>query len=69
MLNTISFHIHVEANKKQNQKNKQNSDTDNRLVVARGKMAVGWAKWVKGVKRFKIPVIKYMSWGCNDNYR
>lgn len=43
MVNNISFHIHVEANKKQNQKDTQNSDTDNRLVVARGKMAVGWA--------------------------
>ena len=30
-------------------------DAENRLVVARGGW---WAKWVKGVKRYKLPVIK-----------
>ena len=23
----------------------------------------GWAKWVKGIKRYKLPVIKYVSHG------
>ena len=34
-------------------------DTWNRLVVARGRGggAMG-AKWVKGIKRYKLPVIK-----------
>ena len=27
---------------------------ENRLVIARG----GWAKWVKEVKRYRLPVIK-----------
>ena len=30
-------------------------DTENKLVVARGG---AWVKWVKGVKRYKLPVIK-----------
>lgn len=32
-------------------------DTENRLVVAMG-WGWEWAKWVKVVKRYKIPVIK-----------
>lgn len=32
-------------------------DTKNRLVVARGRERE-WVKWVKGGKRYKVPVIK-----------
>lgn len=32
-------------------------DTENRLVVVRGK-GWGWAKLMKKVKRYKVPVIK-----------
>lgn len=32
-------------------------DTENRMVVARGG-GVGWAKWAKGIKRYKLPLIK-----------
>ena len=42
---------------KQNKlKNKTKTDlnVENNLVVARG----GWLKWGKGIKRYKIPVIK-----------
>ena len=37
---------------------------ENRLVVTRGE---GWAEWVKGVKRYKLPVIS-RSWGYNVQY-
>lgn len=30
-------------------------DTKNRMIVARG---WGWAQWVKGVKKYKLPVTK-----------
>ena len=35
-------------------------DTENRLVVARGREGGGgeWAKWVRGVKKYKLLVIK-----------
>ena len=33
------------------------TDTDNRLMVVRDRGG-RWAKWVKGVKRYKLPVIK-----------
>ena len=29
---------------------------DSRTMVARGER--GWAKWVKGIKRYKLPVVK-----------
>lgn len=33
--------------------------TDNRLMVARGGGGgAGWKKWLKRVKRYKLPVIK-----------
>jgi len=31
-------------------------NTENRLVVARGGRYGGWAKWMKGDKRYKLPV-------------
>ena len=44
-----------------NQRNKQQTakliDTENRLVVAIGG-GEGWVKWVKGVKRYKLPVTR-----------
>ena len=33
-------------------------DTENRLMVARGRGVGARAKWVKGVKRYKLPIIK-----------
>ena len=36
-------------------------ETENRRVVARDGGAGVQAKWVKGVKRYKIPVMKCMS--------
>ena len=33
------------------------SQRENILVVARGE-ELGWTKWVEGVKRYKLPVIK-----------
>lgn len=39
----------------QKKKKKELIDTENRLVVARGG---GWVKWVKGVKRYKLPVLR-----------
>ena len=39
-------------------------DTEDRLVVAIGRGGGGeWAKWVKGVKRYKLPLIRYISRG------
>ena len=45
--------------KKQTNKQVKNKlvDTENRLVVARGRCG-GWVKWVTGVKTYKLPVIK-----------
>lgn len=47
--------------------NKQNKNrlinTGNKLVVARGEGARRWVKQVKGLKRYKLPVIKYVSHG------
>ena len=45
------YHLHVES------KTTEFTDTENRLVVARGGGG-GWMKWVKGVKRQKFPVIR-----------
>lgn len=56
--NTLWFHLYVQS--------KQQMDTDNGLVTARGKE--GWgggggAKWVTGVKRYRLPVTKSVSHG------
>ena len=44
----------------QNIKKKKNRnrfiDTENKLVIAGGEGVGGWAKWVKGIKRHKLPV-------------
>ena len=53
-------------NKTKQQKNKL-IDTENRLMVARGNRFGGWAKWVRGVKRYKLPVIN-KSWGCDVHH-
>ena len=45
---TIGSHLYVESKKQT--KNKP-TDTENTLVVARD---TDWAKWVKGVKRYKL---------------
>ena len=34
-----------------------------RMMVARGER--GWAKWVEGIKRYKLPAVKQMSWEYN----
>lgn len=40
---------------------KRYTETENRLVDARG---LGWGIWVKVVKRYKLPVIREIkSWG------
>ena len=48
-----------------NQPNKQNrnrlTDTENKLVVARGEEGRGWTNEVKGVKRYTLAVIKQKS--------
>ena len=48
-----------------NQPNKQNrnrlTDTENKLVVARGEEGRGWTNQVKGVKRYTLAVIKQKS--------
>ena len=43
-----------------NLKKKKFIDTKNRLVVTRGG-GMGGAKWVKRVKRYKLPAIKQIS--------
>ena len=45
--NAARFHLLVESKIR----NKQLTDTENRLVVARGER---WMKWVKGIKR-RVP--------------
>ena len=51
--NTIWFHLYV-AFKKTKQKTKI-IDTGNRLMVTK---AGRWAKWVKGIKSYELPLIK-----------
>ena len=36
---------------------KKKKDTENRLVVAGGRRDGDWAKWLKVVNKFKLPVI------------
>ena len=49
-------------NLKIKQMNKQSKTklihTENRWVVARGEGVEEWVKWVKGIKKYKLPVIK-----------
>lgn len=33
-------------------------NTDNGLVVARGRVLMEWVKWVKEIKTYKLPYIK-----------
>ena len=39
-------------------KTEADSDTKNKQVVARGERDGGWAKQIKGFKRYKLPIIK-----------
>ena len=52
-------HTHTQTH---TQKPPDFADTENSLIVARGG-GRRWAKWVKGVKRYKLPVIKQVSPG------
>lgn len=42
------------------------TDKENRLVAARGG---GWGKWVNVAKKYKLPIIKYISPGDAIYYR
>lgn len=35
----------------------------NRMVVARGKGPEGWVKWIKGVWRYRLPIVKWTGHG------
>ena len=52
-------------NKQQQQQQQQNKliDTEIRFVVTRGREGGRWMKWVKEIKRYKLPVIKQVSHG------
>lgn len=58
----VPYDLYAES-KTNKQKNKKTElmDTENRLMVARGG---GWVKWVKGVTRYKLPVIRSISPGA-----
>ena len=55
----------MESETKKAKKNPELIETENRLVVARcwGVGVMEWAKWVKGVKKCELPVIKYIRHG------
>ena len=59
--NTTWFHLYVQSkkqNKRTNQTEHKQTHRYRELVVARGKKVGGWVKKVKGIKRYKLPVIK-----------
>ena len=52
-------------------KKKMLKDTENGLVIVGGEGFEGWAKWVRGVKKYKFPVINkafgyYLQYGDNS---
>ena len=56
MLNNTNLYMWIQkANHMWNQKPTKLTDTENRPVLTRDR---GWAKWVKGIKRYKLLVIK-----------
>ena len=55
--NSICHRVAKRTEKKKEKKKRNWSCIDKGVVAARGE-DVRWAKWVKGVKRYKLPVIK-----------
>ena len=53
--NTVCFHLHVESTKTKNRNRLK--DTENKLMVARGKGDRGKCERGKGGLRYKLPVI------------
>ena len=33
-------------------------NAENRLMMPEGRVEVGWAKWVKGSRRYRLPVLE-----------
>jgi len=46
----------LETERKIKTKNPELIDTENRLMVARGRRVGRWSKWVQGVKMYKLPI-------------
>ena len=60
----LTYGTYKTNNKKNRTKNLKLIETENRLVVARGrKEGGGWGKWMKWVIRYKLAVIRKVSPG------
>ena len=51
------WNLTIETNEQtKHNKSKLYMNIDSRMMVARRER--GWAKWMKGIKRYKLPVVK-----------
>ena len=50
--------MNEQTNKKQAKGRTRPVNTENKLMVAGGEEVGGWAKWVKGSRRYKVPVLE-----------